>query len=126
MIYIGATENSSQAIYLDIHSIEHLRCGTRVSAVIGDGCYEGEVLIECGEQTAVTYADAWLGGDGLDDFLQRCGKHWLREQLVASVTDRVALTCLPSRQPGRKFRPHQSPRPRAQIAETQPFWLQPA
>jgi len=126
MIYIGTTEPPGQAIYLEIHAIEQQGNQTSVSALVGDGCYEGEVLIECGEQIAITYADAWLGGVGLGDFLQRCGNQWLQQQLVATVMDRVKQPCRASGKPGRQVYPHQSPRHRVHIAETPPFWLQPA
>jgi len=125
MIYIGTTEFSGQAVYLDIHSIDRTREGTRVSAVIGDGCYEGEVLIECGQQPSITYVDAWLGGAGLNEFLQRCGHQWLQQQLVESLGDRIGPSCgIPGRP--RRLYPHATPHRRETIAEQRPFWKMPA
>lgn len=125
MIYIGTTELSGQAVYLDIHSIDRTREGTRVSAVIGDGCYEGEVLIEYGQQPSITYADAWLGGAGLDEFLQRCGSQWLQQQLVESVEDRISPSSgIPGGQ--RRLYPHAKPLRQERIAEHRPFWQMPA
>jgi hypothetical protein len=125
MIYIGTTESSGQAVYLDIRFIDHTREGTRVSAVVGDGCYEGEVLIECGRQPSVTYVDAWLGGAGLDEFLQRCGHQWLQQQLVESIEDRIGQT---RTTPGRQLRlfPHATPSRQGRVAEHRPFWRMPA
>jgi hypothetical protein len=125
MIYIGTTEFSGQAIYLDIHAIEQVADGVRVSAVIGDGCYEGEVLIESGQRPAVTYADAWLGGAGLGDFLQRCGRHWLQQQLFESIQERVGAMNGSRGRHRPSVLPHPPHRRRTRIAEPAPFWTTP-
>ncbi|HKI50755.1 MAG TPA: hypothetical protein VJ995_01670 [Geothermobacteraceae bacterium] len=122
MIYIGTTESPGQAIYLDIHAIEQQGNQTSVSALVGDGCYEGEVLIEFADQPAVTYADTWLGGAGLDEFLQRAGQAWLRKQLLDSVQDHLAVTNVSQKKSQGVDYPHQMPLPRGRVAEAKPIW----
>ena len=126
MIYIGTTDSPGQAIYLDIYAIEQSGGEVRVSALVGDGCYEGEVLIECAARSNVTYADAWLGGEGLDEFLQRPGQSWLQRQLLDSVRDHLALVNGAQLKRNRPVYPHQSLRSRGRVAETPPIWTQPA
>lgn len=87
MIYIGTTENNGSAIYFDIHSAERQGRGMRLSGTIGDGCYEGEVLVETGRSESVTFADAWLGGSGFAEFIDRCGMTMLEEALLETVRE---------------------------------------
>lgn len=87
MIYIGTTENNGSAIYFDIHSAERQGRGMRFSGTVGDGCYEGEVLVEIGRSESVTFADAWLGGSGFQEFIERCGMTMLEESLLESVRE---------------------------------------
>jgi len=87
MIYIGTTENNGSAIYFDIYSAERQGRGMRISGTIGDGCYEGEVLVEVGRNDSVTFADAWLGGSGFSEFIDRCGSDVLEEALLESVRE---------------------------------------
>lgn len=126
MIYIGTTEADGQAIYLDIHAVERRGQDLRVSALIGDGCYEGEVLVECAAQPCITFADAWLGGTGLTEFLQRSGTRWLQQQLVASVRDYVTETSCGTAWGSRGARPHPVQRRREVVAEPLPVWSPPA
>jgi len=85
MVYIGTSREQGQAIYFDIHAIRKVRQGLEVCGTVGDGCYEGEVLVECGPSDEVTFADAWLGGAGLTGFLQRCDEEWLRQALIEAA-----------------------------------------
>jgi hypothetical protein len=85
MIYIGTTEYNGSAIYFDIHSAERQGRGMRFSGTVGDGCYEGEALVEVGRSESVTFADAWLGGSGFSEFIERCGLAILEEALLESV-----------------------------------------
>lgn len=87
MIYIGTTENNGSAIYLDVYATERQGRGMRISATIGDGCYEGEVLVEVGRNDSVTFADAWLGGSGFAEFMARCGADVLEQSLLATVRE---------------------------------------
>lgn len=87
MIYIGTTRNSGCAIYFDIYAAVRQGRGLRISGTIGDGCYEGEVLVEVGLSESVTFADAWLNGSGFVEFLDRCGVDALEKALIESVRE---------------------------------------
>jgi hypothetical protein len=87
MIYIGTTESNGSAIYFDIYSAERQGRGMRISGTIGDGCYEGEVLVEIGRDDSVTFADAWLGGSGFSEFMSRCSSDILERALLDSVRE---------------------------------------
>ena len=85
MIYIGTTQDNGSAIYFDIHAAERQGRGMRISGTVGDGCYEGEVLVEVGRNDCVTFVDAWLGGTGFREFIDRCSGGDLEEALLDSV-----------------------------------------
>lgn len=85
MIYIGTTNFDGRAIYFDIYSHESASCALNISGTIGDGFYEGEVLIELGKHESVTFADEWLGGQGFSEFLSRCDVSAVKQSLIDSV-----------------------------------------
>jgi len=85
MIYVGTTQDNGSAIYFDIHSAERFGRGVCISGTLGDGCYEGEVLVELGSTESVTFADAWLRSDAYYEFVERCDL----PQLVSSLLDSV-------------------------------------
>jgi hypothetical protein len=87
MIYVGTTRDNGSAIYFDIHSAERSWRGVRISGTIGDGCYEGEALVELGRSESVTFADAWLGGDGFSEFVDRCDLLILESDLLDTVRE---------------------------------------
>jgi len=87
MIYIGTTGDNGSAVYFDVYSAERQGRGLRISGTIGDGCYEGEVLVEVGRNDSVTFADAWLGGSGFAEFLSRCGAEAIEQALLATVRE---------------------------------------
>lgn len=99
MIYIGTTESNGSAIYFDIYSAVRKGRGLRISGTIGDGCYEGEVLVEVGRNDSVTFADAWLGGPGFSEFMERCNSDVLEKALLDSVREMPLLH-------GRRSQPH--------------------
>lgn len=117
MIYIGTTKYSGSAIYFDIYAAVRQGRGMRISGTIGDGCYEGEVLVEVGRSDSVTFADAWLGGAGFAEFLERCGSDLLVNALLESVRE-LPLTH------GRRSQPHgNSPVfANAVVSESSPAW----
>ena len=87
MIYIGTTESNGSAIYFDIYATVRQGRGMRISGTIGDGFYEGEVLVEVGRNDSVTFADAWLGGAGFTEFIDRCNSDVLKKALLESVRE---------------------------------------
>lgn len=87
MIYIGTTEDNGSAIYFDVHSAERQGRSLNITGTIGDGCYEGEVIVEVGRSESVTFADAWLGGSGFAEFLSRCGADHLERALLETVRE---------------------------------------
>jgi len=120
MVYIGTSQEQGQAIYFDIHAIRKVRQGLEVCGTVGDGCYEGEVLVECGSIDEVTFVDSWLGGAGLSGFLRRCDEGLLRQALIEAA--RGSFDGL-SRQ-----RPHQPGRRRGagKVGEEEPVWRGPS
>lgn len=85
MIYIGATNDIGSAIYFDIHVAERLGRNLCISGTLGDGSYEGEVIVEIGRTDCVTFADAWLGGFGFADFTRRCDMELIEDALLDSL-----------------------------------------
>lgn len=119
MIYIGTTECNGSAIYFDIYATVRQGRGMRIFGTIGDGCYEGEVLVEVGRSDCVTFADAWLGGYGFTEFIERCDSDVLRKALLESVRELPLLT-------RQRNQPHgnSSTYSGAVISESSPVWRQ--
>jgi len=105
MIYIGTDSEGGCGIYLDVHAVERQNHGIQVSAVIGDGCYEGDVLIELAERLQVTFVDAlWGDTQALRDFFARHGE----ERICADLRDAAQVWRLRERgaEAERGTRPH--------------------
>lgn len=87
MMVLTLGEHAGETVYLDIHHAEWRQsAGTprwSVSALLGDGWYEGEVLIEAGERVDVTFADEWLGRPQIGDLFNRVG----RETLLSAIRE---------------------------------------
>jgi hypothetical protein len=117
MIYIGTTEDNGSAIYFDIHAAERQGRGMRICGTLGDGCYEGEVLVEIGSNDCVTFADAWLGGAGFSEFMGRCNPDVLERALLDSVRGMPIFHARPSQ-------PHSHTLPclGTVVAESLPLW----
>lgn len=118
MIYIGTTDSNGSAIYLDVHCAERQGRGMRISGTVGDGCYEGEVLVEVGRNDSVTFADAWLGGSGFVEFIARCGSEILERALLEAVREMPLFHA-------RRSRPHGNGASPAAglVGETPPLWF---
>ena len=116
MIYIGTTESNGSAIYFDIYATERQGRSMRISGTIGDSYYEGEVLVEIGRNDSVTFADAWLGGSGFSEFIDRCGSDVLESALLESVREMPLFQT-------RRSQPHGNSTSYAgTIAESLPVW----
>ena len=118
MIYIGTTEDNDSAIYFAIPSAERQGRGMRFSGTVGDGCYEGEVLVEVGRSESVTFADAWLGGSGFSEFIDRCGTAMIEDALLESVRE-LPFFCSRRRQPHGNSGAYDA----ALLAEPSPLWM---
>jgi len=105
MIYIGAETDGGCGIYLDVHTVARSHHGQELTAVIGDGHYEGEVLIVLGHGVDVTFVDA-LWGDtvGLRNFLEQHGEEKIRDDLRRTLSSCAAGD--ESTVAGRRVRPH--------------------
>jgi hypothetical protein len=117
MVYIGTTSDNGSAIYFDMHSAERQGRGVRISGTIGDGCYEGEVLVEIGVVDSVTFADAWLGGTGYSEFLDRCDATILKSTLIETVRETPLFHA-------RRSQPHGNGRAFTEsfVSEPLPLW----
>ncbi len=117
MIYIGTTQDNGSAIYFDIYAAERQGRGMRFCGTLGDGCYEGEVLVEIGDSDCVTFADAWLGGSGFSEFMERCRPEALKSALLDSVRE---MTLFQSR--ASQPHCHSLPCLAGSVAEDLPLW----
>ena len=90
MLVLTLGEQTGETVYLDIHHAEWRQhtgaAHWAVSALLGDGWYEGEVLIESGEQVQVTFADEWIGHYQIGELFDRVG----RENLLGAIREAVA------------------------------------
>jgi len=106
MIWLQTEEHNGNALYLDIHRVEQRQQGGRVcftvSGMLGDGLDEGEVLVEIGAGSEVTFVDEWLPGQRLPAFVADVG----REAVAAALTEAAAemLFCVENF-PSRETRP---------------------
>lgn len=114
MIYIGTTQNNGSAIYFDIYSAEREGRGVRISGTVGDGSYEGEVMVEVGRNDSVTFADAWLGGEGFSEFIARCGSELLESALLDSVREMPIFHA-------RRIQPHTNSLPYGESIASEPL-----
>ncbi len=122
MVWLDVTGNDGNALYFVTDRIERL-IGTRaegftVSGILGDGGYEGEVIVEVGENPQVTFVDAWLARGDFSRFVASID----RERVSAVLTEVAAgLT--------RELSAHGNTTPRGgrgerpgRIAEDRPAW----
>jgi hypothetical protein len=90
-------------LYLDVQRIERSRrrgaMVTSVVATLGDGPYEGEILVELGDRTEVIFVDEWLGGSDVGNFLDRIDRprveKALGEALRAAPVESPMPACCP-------------------------------
>ena len=86
MVYLATPSDDGRAVYFELYATERTATGLRVCATIGDGQYEGEVLVEfSGSCQEVTFADSWLGGTGFREFATRCNIRQFGQELLASL-----------------------------------------
>lgn len=85
--------SSSENLYLDIHHVEIKvdgeRMGLVVSAIIGDGWYEGEVAVALGGEISVTFADQYLDERRIAAFFERFERESLERAICVTVSSLV-------------------------------------
>ena len=106
MLYLATGNPEANDLYLDIQNIEERRFRGRsffaVSGVCGDGGWEGEVLIEVGAETAVTFVDDYLDPARLRDFFYRHERGRVETALCQALAGvQVCLESVPGEQRSR-------------------------
>lgn len=94
MIWLELANAQGQELYFDAWKRERSRTGAGelVSGLIGDGSYEGEVLVELhDEECQLTFVDRFLDPDALRAFLDRVPVDRLRRALHENLADMVKL-----------------------------------
>jgi hypothetical protein len=87
MVWLNAANENGSGLYLNIHRIDQRsRSLFSLHGTMGDGYYEGEVLIEVGAGIDVTFADAWLDRSALDEFFRRA----VRTDVEAALAEQAA------------------------------------
>ena len=88
MVWLDVTGYDGNALYFVTDRIERLSGmrteGFTVSGILGDGGYEGEVIVEVGENPQVTFVDAWLARGDFSRFVASID----RERVSAALTER--------------------------------------
>ena len=91
MIHLNLAVQDEMAVYLDVQGIEarHESAGEgfALTGTLGDGLYEGEVLLEIGEKVEVTFIDEWLGCAELNRFFRRVEREALDSALAEAVAE---------------------------------------
>ncbi|WP_305041287.1 hypothetical protein [Geoalkalibacter sp.] len=100
MVPLRIDSGSAQSLYLDIHHVHFApSCGTGhlvISAILGDGCYEGEIAVELGSRIGVTFADQYLAERRIAAFFARVD----RDRLEAAILDAVGTLIFSVGRPG--------------------------
>ncbi len=94
MVWLPVAEENGNALYLDIHHVELRPCAKgevfAVAGTLGDGLFEGLVLLEVSEgKTEITFADEWLCEGALRDFFQRVDRDIVESGLTETVAEMV-------------------------------------
>lgn len=101
MVWLQETTTAGHGLYFEIRSLEkQMKHGIPVAivtATLGDGSYEGDVLVEFGVSTDVCFVDHWLDPDALKTFFEQIDHQRLQDEIVAVCEDRVQIqrTVLP-------------------------------
>ena len=90
MVWLDVAGYDGNALYFVTDRIERLSGmrteGFTVSGILGDGGYEGEVIVEVGENPQVTFVDAWLARGDFSRFVASID----RERVSAALTEVAA------------------------------------
>ena len=89
MVWLNAEDVNGNGLYLHIHRMEQRVAGQGIFALhgtVGDGYYEGEVLLEVGEDVEITFADQWLDRFSLESFFERTDRQKVESALARTVS----------------------------------------
>ena len=90
MVWLNLAAENGSALYLDIFSMEPRRQNGglifAIEGVVGDGGYEGRVLVEAGEQVQVTFVDEWLDAELLREFFRQVDRLEVETALKETVS----------------------------------------
>ena len=100
MLYLATGNPEAGELYLDIQNIEERRFRGRhffaINGVCGDGLWEGEVLVEVGDETTVTFVDDYLNPARLGEFFVRHERGVVETALAQSLNGlQVCLASVP-------------------------------
>ncbi|HKL49375.1 MAG TPA: hypothetical protein VJ882_06960 [Desulfuromonadales bacterium] len=85
MIYLCNSEQDNLAVYLDVHAMKRQERGFALSGTLGDGHYEGDVMVEVGLDVDITFADLWLNRTGLQTFFDRVDRNMVESALAEAA-----------------------------------------
>lgn len=87
MVWLNAADENGNGLYLNIHRIEQREgAAFALHGTMGDGFYEGEVLVEVAVGVKVTFADEWLDRRTLEEFFLRVP----RSEVEGAVAEKAA------------------------------------
>ena len=94
MVWLDLAGNNGNGLYLDVRGVEwRQQRGARVCAAtgtLGDGQYEGDVLLEVGADVEVTFADQWLAPQQLGGLFNRIERSGLEAALGTAARELAA------------------------------------
>ncbi len=89
MVWLNMVADNGSGLYLDISGVEQRRSPggavLAISGLVGDGRYEGQVLIEVGSRVEVTFVDQWLDPAELKEFFSRVERDEVERALEETV-----------------------------------------
>ena len=99
MLWLQCDAQENLNLYLDIEQVEERQFRGRsffaVSGICGDGRWEGEVLVEIGDEVTVTFVDDWLYRTGQN--IANLDRLPLEQALIQTMSDaRFCLESLPA------------------------------
>ncbi len=90
MLWLQSETPENLNLYLDIQQVEERQFRGRsffaVSGICGDGLWEGEVLVEVGEEISVTFVDEWLQRQPPENLPAPLDRQPLAEALVKTLS----------------------------------------
>ncbi len=86
MVWLNVADENGSALYFDVEKVERAQngksAGYSLSGTIGNGQYEGQVLVDIGAVGEVVFVDQWLGDAGFSDFNRQVDIEKLRQSII--------------------------------------------